>query len=45
MATKKKNPRSVKVRFPKEWTLAKVRVNPQGRVQVKIAASKVKRTK
>ncbi len=45
MATKKKNARKVKVTFPKEWTLAKVRVNPQGKVQVKIAANKVRRKK
>lgn len=35
MATRKN------VQLPKQWTVAKVRVNPQGKVQVKIAPSKV----
>lgn len=33
-----KNP---KMSLPKQWTAAQVRVNPQGKVQVKIAANKV----
>lgn len=37
MATRK-NP---KVSLPKQWTSAQVRVNPQGKVQVKIAKNKV----
>lgn len=37
MATRK-NP---KVSLPKQWTNAQVRVNPQGKVQVKIAKNKV----
>ncbi len=35
MATRKN------VQLPKQWTTAKVRVNPQGKVQVKIAPAKV----
>jgi hypothetical protein len=35
---KEKNP---VVQLPKQWTNAQVRVNPQGKVQVKIAANKV----
>ena len=30
-----------KVQLPKKWTNAQVRVNPQGKVQVKIAKNKV----
>lgn len=37
MATKK-NP---KVQLPKQWTTAQVRVNPQGKVQIKINPAKV----
>ena len=37
MATRK-NP---KISLPKQWTNAQVRVNPQGKVQVKIAKNKV----
>ena len=37
MATRK-NP---KVQLPKQWTTAQVRVNPQGKVQVKIAKNKI----
>lgn len=31
-----------KVQLPKQWTAAKIRVNKAGKVQVKIAKSKVK---
>jgi len=44
MAAKKKNSRA-KVQLPKQWTAAKVRVNSNGRVQVKISANKVRRKK
>lgn len=30
-----------KISLPKQWTTAQVRVNPQGKVQVKIAKNKV----
>lgn len=39
MATRKKNP---SVQLPKNWTTAQVRVNPQGKVQVKISPNKVR---
>ncbi len=35
----RKNP---KVQLPKTWTTAQVRVNPQGKVQIKIAPNKVR---
>lgn len=40
--TSSKNPTAL---LPKQWTAAKVRVNPQGKVQVKIAANKARRRK
>ncbi len=44
MAAKKRNARA-KIQLPRQWTTAKVRVNSNGRVQVKISASKVRRKK
>lgn len=37
----KKNP---KVQLPKQWTTAQVRVNPAGKVQIKINPSRVRMT-
>ncbi len=33
--------RNAKMTLPKQWTTAKVRVNPRGKVQIKIAPGKV----